>query len=180
MSFSKRFLSISKIALCVIREVGEITLESFFNEKYARYYGYTPYRRNSVSSALTRLKKSNLIEQRGRTFYLTEKGEKQAFFAYINREVSNFKLEKRKWDKKWRFVFFDVPETKRTQREYLRFILRTVGFKEYQKSVWAYPHKVPSFIKELLWEESIKPFTRFITVDEIDYDRDLREKFNLS
>lgn len=160
--------------------MGEITLDSFFNEKYAKYYGYTPYRRNSFSSAVFRLKKNYLIKQNGKTFYLTEKGKKQAFFAYINKEASKLEIKKEKWDGKWRFVFFDIPEIKKQQREYLRFILRTVGFKEYQKSVWAYPHKIPNFINELLWEEKIKPFTRFITVEEIDYDDDLRKKFDVT
>lgn len=155
-------------------------MESFFNEKYARYYGYTPYRRNSVSSAITRLKKNDFIKQNDKTFYLTEKGEKRAFFAYINNEALNFQPKKRRWDGKWRFILFDIPETKKRQREYLRFILRTIGFKEHQKSVWAYPHKIPDFLNELLWEEKIKPFTRFITAEEIDYENDLRKKFNVS
>jgi len=38
---------------------------------------------------------------------------------------------------------------------------------------------IPDFLKEILWEENIKPFTRFITTEKIDYDRDLRRKFDI-
>ena len=179
MNLFKKTLPVTKTILSVLWEVGEITLEAFFNPRYAKKYGYTPYRRNSSFVAINRLKKGGLVTKRDKTFYLTDKGKKKAFYAHINKEILEFKTVEQKWDGKWRFVFFDVPELNKNRRNYLRFMLKTIGFKEFQKSVWAYPYKIPSFLKELLWEENIKPYTRFVTIEEIDYDGDLRRKFNM-
>ncbi len=110
---------------------------------------------------------------------MTSKGKKEAFLAFINNEVSMFKLAPQAWDRNWRIIFFDIPEKKRKHRDYLRFIIRTIGFKEFQKSIWIYPYPVPSFLKDLLFEENIKQYTRLITTKEIEYDKDLRKKFSL-
>ncbi|MBI2100094.1 MAG: CRISPR-associated endonuclease Cas2 [Candidatus Vogelbacteria bacterium] len=45
-----------------------------------------------------------------------------------------------RWDGKWRLVFFDIPETNRRGRNALRHKLRELGFYEWQKSVFVYPH----------------------------------------
>ena len=58
-------------------------------------------------------------------------------------------------------------------------MLKVMGFKEFQKSIWVYPYKVPEFLKEILWEENIKHYTRLITTDSIEYDKDLRNLFKL-
>jgi len=76
-------------------------------------------------------------------------------------------------------IFFDVPEKNRHYRDYLRTVLKVIGFKEFQKSIWVYPYPVPKFLKDLLFEERIKQYTRFITTYEIEYDKDLRKKFDL-
>ena len=75
--------------------------------------------------------------------------------------------------------YFDIPEKKRRYRDYLRQMLKTLGFRA-QKSTWVTPYPVPDFLKELLWEEQMKHFTRFITIKEIDYDKDLRKVFNFN
>jgi hypothetical protein len=58
-------------------------------------------------------------------------------------------------------------------------MLKTIGFKEFQKSIWIYPYKVPEFLKEILWEENIKHYTRMITTEDIEYDEDLKKLFHL-
>jgi len=58
-------------------------------------------------------------------------------------------------------------------------MLKVIGFKEFQKSVWIYPHKVPKFLKDILFEEGIKQYTRLITTYDIEYDKDLRKLFNI-
>ncbi len=84
-----------------------------------------------------------------------------------------------RWDGKWRIIFFDVPEKKRRLRDELRSMIRTIGFREFQKSIWVYPYKVPGFLSDILFEENIKHYTRLITTDKIEYDQDLRKMFKL-
>jgi len=58
-------------------------------------------------------------------------------------------------------------------------MLKGIGFKEFQKSIWIYPYKVPVFLKDVLFEEGIKQYTRLITTYSIEYDKDLRKMFDL-
>ena len=179
-SVGKITLSASKIILAVLWETGKITTQSFFPPQYAKKYGYTSLYRNYYRNSLYGLKRRGVVEKTSDGIYrLTKQGEEEAFFAYLNTESKVYKPEKQKWDKKWRIVFFDVPEKKRCYRDYLRTILKTVGFKEFQKSTWIFPYHVPKLIKDMLFEENIKRYTRFITTYDIEYDKDLKRMFDL-
>ena len=178
-SFSKT-IPIAKPILAFLWEIGKITVTSFFPPQYAKKYGYSYLYKNSYKNSLYYLKRKKFIKRNSEGIYsLTKTGEKEAFFAYLNIETRFNKPKKQKWDKKWRIVFFDVPEKKRNYRDYLRRILKTIGFNEFQKSTWIYPYPVPKFIKDLLFEENIKQYTRFITTYDIEYDKDLKNMFNL-
>ena len=69
---------------------------------------------------------------------LTEKGKKRV----QDMNFEEMKINKlRKWDKKWRLVMFDIPESRRRARRALSLKLKAMGFYQLQKSVWvhAYP-----------------------------------------
>ncbi|MBI2024095.1 hypothetical protein HYT00_01785 [Candidatus Giovannonibacteria bacterium] len=69
--------------------------------------------------------------------HLTNKG-KARFLVY---QFKNISLKKaKKWDKKWRMVLFDIPESKKKIRDSLRRKLKGLGFLEFQKSVFIYPY----------------------------------------
>ncbi len=165
----------------VLKEIGSITIESFFNPKYAKKYGYSHLHKNHsvYNLATTRLAEKGWIKKDKDIYYLTSKGEKEAFFCYLKENKPFTNRRGYKWDKKWRIIFFDVPEKKRRYRDELRSMLKMIGFKEFQKSIWIYPYKVPEFLKEVLWEENIKHYTRLITTDSIEYDEDLKKLFRL-
>lgn len=132
-------------------------------------------------STIFRLNKAGLVKKRNDKIELTEKGIPEALFAFIDAESCLFKNNFfQKWDKAWRIIFFDIPENKRRYRDYLRNTLKKVGFKEMQRSIWVYPYTVPSFLKELLFNQNIKTHVRFITTDNLENDADLRKTFNLS
>ncbi len=165
----------------VLKEIGPITIKSFFNPKYAKKYGYSRFISNhhAYNLAAARLVEKGLIKKDKDIYCLTSKGEKEAFFCYLKEHKTLTNKDRNKWDGKWRIIFFDVPEKKRRYRDELRSMLKTIGFKEFQKSIWIYPFKVPDFLKEILWEENIKHYTRLITTDSIEYDKDLKTLFNL-
>lgn len=171
-------LSLPETMLAIAWEMGMITIKSFFPHPYSHMFCSHRNQTNFNQSA-SRLLKRGLIHKQGSTFRLTEKGEEKAFFAHFDAQKFMHKSQKQKWDGYWRMIIFDIPEKKRRLREYLRQCLRVVGFKELQRSVWVTPYKIPKFIEELLWEDKIKYYTRFITIKEIDYDTDLRRKFKI-
>lgn len=67
---------------------------------------------------------------------LTERGRRR----WLEYQFLNLKLEPQKrWDRKWRLVLFDIPESKKKVRDALRRKLKDLGFVEFQKSVFVYP-----------------------------------------
>ena len=162
--------------LALLAEAGEVTVKSFFVHPYSHLFCNHGTKKNFYVS-VSKLKKRGYLTKNASTFRLTRKGEKEAFFAHLDAQTILYKPRKRKWDGQWRMIIFDVPEKKRRYRDYLRQMLKTLGFKELQKSTWVTPYPIPDFLKELLWEERMKHFTRFITIKEIDYDKDLRKSF---
>ncbi len=173
-------MTVAKTVLSILWEVGEGTAKSFFPHPY--YHAFCSHRnKQNLQVSLYQLKKKGLIKKdSSQTFRLTPEGKKQAFWAHLDAKLALRQPPKKKWDGKWRMVFFDIPEKKRRLRDYLRVVLKTLGFVELQKSAWVTPYKIPDIINELLWEEKIKHHTRFIIIEEIDYDKDLRKRFKLS
>jgi phenylacetic acid degradation operon negative regulatory protein len=62
----------------------------------------------------------------------------------------------RKWDGKWRFVLFDLPEQKRSLRNRLRHMLREEHFGCLQQSVWITPDPL-ELIRDTLKKKVASP-----------------------
>lgn len=76
-------------------------------------------------------------------------------------------IEPKEWDKKWRLVIFDIPESRRKERVALRNKLKDMEFYQCQKSVWIHPFpclEEIEFVKDAL---NIKPFVKLFLVDEM-------------
>ncbi|MBI2633440.1 MAG: CRISPR-associated endonuclease Cas2 [Parcubacteria group bacterium] len=101
------------------------------------------------------------VEKRNNQIYisLTQKGKDAAGKLQI--DYLEIKKSK-KWDKKWRIVIFDIPQSKRIYREALRGKLKQLGFYRLQQSIWIHPFDCRAEI------EILKDFFGF-TDDEIRY-----------
>ena len=117
------------------------------------------------------------VEKDGHKFLkLTEKGK----FKLINLEKSNFKFKKpKKWDKKWRIVIFDIPQSRKNQRDKLRFTLKQIGFIKLQHSVWIYPYDCEELITLLKLDFKIGKEIIYIIAEKIENDKALRTFFKL-
>lgn len=106
---------------------------------------------------------------------LTRKGSQEYLRYKINQNKN------KKWDKKWRLVIFDILENKRQARDLLRRNLKQFGFKELQKSVWIFPYDIRKELNQLLdiCNLNIIGDIRFLTVENMDKDRDLKIEFGL-
>lgn len=172
-------LSMAKAILAVLWQAKESGKENLLSHKYIKLFCGNKHK-NTHRSCISRLNKLKLIKKDyNNIIALTEEGKKRALFAFIEAESFLHSKEGQKWDGGWRMVFFDIPETKRKYRDYLRKVLKLVGFHEFQKSIWIYPYPVPSFLKDLIFEKNIKPHVRFVTTNLIDNDADLRKVFGL-
>lgn len=132
-----------------------------------------------LSQALYLLKKRKIIniKKSGNEtiIELTEKGKNKKFKYDLN-NLTISKLEK--WDEKWRFLMFDIPESKKSARETLRKKLKQLGFFQFQKSVWIYPYPCEQEIDFISEAFTIASYINLLTV-KLEDDEPLRLKFKL-
>lgn len=91
----------------------------------------------AVRSRLQRLVKNGLVHKdESATYQLTDLGSNQldllAFFELAL--APNYH-----WDGRWRLIMFDIPEYSRASRHTIRQLLKELGFKQLQMSVWIHP-----------------------------------------
>lgn len=111
------------------------------------------------------------------TLTLTEKGKNKS----LTYNPDNLKIDKpKRWDKKWRVVLFDIPESYRSARDALRAHLKQIGFFELQKSVFVYPYPCDDVINFLIEFYNIRKNVRQILAEGLDNSLDLKNYFNLS
>ena len=127
--------------------------------------------------ALYRLHKRGIVKiekEQGKNFIkLTQKGVLEHLLDHSGMEVQE------KWDRKWRMLLFDIPEKAHLQRDRLRWILKKHGFYKFQASVFIHPYPMNRKTIEYLQSSGLSEYIRVVKVDEMDFDSDLKKKFNL-
>lgn len=177
--YNQKNISTAKAVLAAMWHLKEAGRDRLFSHKYVRYLCRGKHK-NTYRSCIFRLCGLRLLKKSyNDVLILTDKGARQALAAFIETESILHKKGNQHWDGGWRMVFFDIPEKKRKYRDYLRKILRLIGFYELQRSIWVYPYPVPGFLKDLMFEKNIKPYVRFITTNYVNNDKDLRIIFGL-
>ncbi len=140
-----------------------------YNDKISSF----PHFSRNVSN----LKKSPYFNFQNNTFYLTHKGRIEIIRTII-KEKKNKKI---KWDGRWRAIIFDIPELNRRERAFLRNELKWMGFQELQKSIWIFPYDIEKelFLLLKLWRIDFKGDIRFLRIEKINDDQDMRKCFDL-
>ena len=87
--------------------------------------------------------------------------------------------KKRKWDRRWRVVIFDIPERRRGVRVALRRFMEEYGFVRLQDSVWIYPHDCEDLIALAKTNLRIGADVLYMIVERLERDAHLREHFSL-
>jgi len=148
----------------------------------AIFRGMSLYNDNLSSGVFNKkidqLKRSRYLKKKNKKWYLTSKGR-----IKIIKLIAERKKERRdEWDGKWRGIAFDVPEINRRDRDFLRRELRWVGLKELQKSFWVYPFDVDKELTTLLrlWNKDFEGDIKFLLIEKIEDDSNLKDCFNLS
>lgn len=129
---------------------------------------------------LERLRLKNYVE------FIREEGgiEKvrltnQGRARFLEYRFKNIILNKsKKWDRKWRMVLFDIPESKKKIRDALRRKLKELGFLEFQKSVFVYPYQCRDEINFIINFWNIPEHVYYIEAP-ISPDQTLRKHFRL-
>ena len=138
-------------------------------------------RKRQLYELIRSLKRQNLLEEYRRgneKFYrLTARG---AFEACRGRLMAECERQKQApWDGKWRMVLFDVPEPRRQFRDYLRTVLKQLGFLQWQRSVWISPYAYGEEFREHLKLLELLPFVEICEVERIPGEERFVKKFKI-
>lgn len=164
----KKLIRPQDILLLSLAGIGDLFQElsdplMIIGKSYENVYGFVPrrYRRQNFLRSVNKSLKTGYIEKiekNGETYLrLTTQGDKK-----IHRDFSLVALSKKKWDKKWRVVFFDIEEVSKRTRNRLRSKLKELGFAMLQKSVWITPHDITIDLNESLVEMGLDQFVFII------------------
>lgn len=117
------------------------------------------------------------FEERGGRRYarITERG-RRILDLETQKVVST---KKRKWDRRWRVVTFDIPERRRRVRVNLRRFMEEYGFVHLQDSVWIYPYDCEDLIALVKADLRIGADVLYMIVEHLEHDKHLREHFRL-
>jgi phenylacetic acid degradation operon negative regulatory protein len=86
-----------------------------------------------------------------------------------------------KWDETWKIVVFDIPESKKRERNIFRSLIKRKGFVGIQNSVFIAPHADFNQLANLRSRLKIEKYVSFFVAKsaETDDDSQLKTKFNL-
>ena len=131
-----------------------------------------------AQSTLGRLADAGLIifvEKRGKRYArLTEEGQRMLILK------ARHPNKRKRWDRRWRIVMFDIAERRKSTRELLRRFMESYGFFRLQDSVWVYPYDCEDVIALAKAHFRIGADALYIIAEYIERDRHLREHFGLS
>lgn len=83
------------------------------------------------------------------------------------------------WDRKLRFVIFDIPRTKQSARNAFINVLKEWKFFMVQKSVWVFPYDCMNEIAVLRKLLEIEPYVKVLVTDAIEGEYKILKHFKL-
>lgn len=141
---------------------------SIFSKSYDAMYGWVPerYRRQNFNHLVWRSIKTGFIEKiekQGEVYIrLTSQGSKK-----IARDFPLLAFQKKRWDKKWRVVMFDIEEKSRKVRERFRNKLKELGFGMLQESVFISPYDISKDFTEFIDAQNLNEYAYLLEVSSI-------------
>lgn len=118
------------------------------------------HNKNSLDSTVSRLRKNGLVEIRSGKWTLTKKGKE--YFENKRKLSLKFSSPFKLNAPKNLLLMFDIPESRKAERNWLRWHLREFQYFMIQKSVWVGPSPLPkkfgAYLKEIGLYNCIKTF----------------------
>lgn len=143
--------------------------------------GENSYDRWRTRKIITRLKKQKYVTiEENPNNTVTVKITKQGMIRALTYQLETMQLKKPKsWDKKWRVIIFDIPEKYKKIREIFRMRLRQLNLYLLQDSVFVSPYPCFNEVEFLRELYGIPSTVKYLLVDRIEEDQELKEYFSL-
>jgi hypothetical protein len=139
------------------------------------------FKKKEIQDSFKNLKRLKFVQQKTQydgsiIISLSEKGKLRA----LNIRFRRLSDKKEHWDKKWRMVAFDIPNTYRKGRDAIRYRLRSGGFYELQESMFIYPFDCEREVRDFVALFKLEKYVRFALLDFIDGQDSLIKMFRLN
>lgn len=138
-------------------------------------------RQRELDRILVYMRKNKLVDYSLTESYqhgisVTRAGEKRA----QNADFAKMKIKKpKRWDGRWRLVFYDIPEPKKATRNSLKIKLQDLGFSLLQRSIWIHPYPCREIIEQVSARYEITKCVTYVEIQYIDNENFLKKKFKL-
>jgi DNA-binding transcriptional regulator PaaX len=150
----------------------------YYRKSLSEYFDERCLDRSNFWQKIGYLKKQGLVnsylEGNERYLELTELG-----LELINKK--NFtKIQNTRpqyWDGCFRLVMFDIPEDKKYLRDKLRRKLRIIGFKQVQKSIFAYPFECKKEIELICCHYGVRRYLKYMIAEIIEGEDEIISHF---
>ncbi len=83
------------------------------------------------------------------------------------------------WDRKWRLVIFDIPETRRRARDALTSKLKELGFMQFNKSAWIFPYECSDEIDFVAEVFEVGRYVHYLVIETMTNTDKLKKLFRL-
>ena len=172
--------SIEKGLLKIILGVKNNELPFKYSESFSDIFK-TARQKSEYGTVVKKLNKKGFlkfINKNGELkMVLTSKGRNlvQDYFLYDFKQIK----KPDNWDKKWRFVMFDISENKRKIRNLLRFHLKKVGFIQIQGSVWIYPYPCEEIVTIIKANFKLSDEVIYLTTESFEKDFYFKKIFKI-
>jgi len=143
--------------------------------------GFITYPRQieSIKRSRDALIKRGLLEVKNGELRITKSG-RMYLFKYLSLGDNKELNKKKKWDGKWRVLIFDIPETRRFDRDNVRRALVSIGFMRLQDSVWIYPYNCENLISLLKADTETSENVLYMIVEAVENDGPIKKYFGLN
>jgi DNA-binding transcriptional regulator PaaX len=138
--------------------------------------------RYAVSRSLKNLSEAGLIEEiktdRSSFLRITPDGRQKLRNIRLNTPTS---LVDTRWDGFWRMVLIDLPESRKNERDSIRYILKKAGFICMKNSVWISPFPFEHLFINIKQDLGLHEEIMIIVTKYIDptTEKTLKENFGL-
>lgn len=163
-NYSKKILKIlgEKTAVSVpeLQEKLITTPNPLLNKEGARY---------AITRSLKSLREAGLVENSysGQNNYarLTTLGKKKINTLKLEDDTT---LVNTVWDGFWRIILLDIPESRKSERESLRYLLKKAGFVCLKNSAWISPYPYENLFINIKKDLGFTTELMIIVTDKLD------------
>jgi DNA-binding transcriptional regulator PaaX len=125
----------------------------------------------AITRSIKGLEEAGLIEHisSGQNSYarLTKDGRKKATSIKLESEES---LVSTTWDGYWRIILLDLPESRKNERESLRYLLKKAGFICLKNSAWISPYPFEHMFTNIKKDLNLSTEMIIIVTNKLDED----------